>query len=151
MKTAAFLWATVALLFAACASGPAPADIAADRSRWTGVRDATADGVIDPVEAPLVAELLVAWDEKLVADEKAAGRPQDPNQQVATLLRVYGAAVVQTILVPKLQAKAPHLFALLDVNQDQAISSEELGAVDIRDPVFALVVTETIIALIKKR
>lgn len=132
-----------------CTTGPDPADVAADRDRWRAVRDVTADGRIGEDEAPLLTGLLVVWDEKLTADETAAGR-HDPKAVLVDLLRVYGVAAVQVFLAPELKARAPDLFALVDVDKDGALSEAELLAIDPRSPVFAIVVASTVTQLLKK-
>lgn len=133
-----------ASLLTSCCSGPAPADVAADRARWTAVRDTTADGAVDAREGPLLAELLVAWDAKLAANEAAAGQPRDARTVVAELLRVYGLAAVQVLVGPDLQARAPELFRLVDKDADGILSEAELLSIDPASPVFALVVTTTV-------
>jgi hypothetical protein len=148
MKTSA---ATAFLLcVAACSSGPSPQDVKADRDRWTAVRDATVDGIIDKQEAPALAELLVAWDAKLTADEKAAGSERSVQTIVADLVRVYGQALVLMFLGPELQKRAPDLFALLDVNRNGSLEIDELAHIDPTSPVFALVVTTTVAELLRK-
>lgn len=137
------LLATCSLL-TSCCNGPPAADVAADRARWTAVRDTTADGAVDEREGPLLAELLIAWDAKLAADEVAAGQPRDARTIVAELLRVYGVAAVQVLVGPDLQARAPELFRLVDRDGDGVLSEAELLAIDPASPVFALVVTTTV-------
>lgn len=134
-----------------CTGGPDPADIAADRDRWDAVRLVSVDGSIDAQEAPLLAELLVRWDDKLTAAERAAGRARDPAQQLRDLLRVYGLAAVQLFVAPELQARAPESFRLFDRNGDGMLDEAELLAIDPRDPVFAMVVASTVHGLIKNR
>lgn len=139
------------LTLTSCASGPDPADVAADRARWTAVRDLTADGQVDAQEAPLLGQLLVVWDQKLAADEAAAGRPRDARTVLLDLLRVYGVAAVQVFLGPELQQRAPEAFRLLDRNSDGVLSEAELLAVDPTDPVFAVVVVTTLHRLLTRR
>lgn len=153
MKTVCLLF----LFFAACAAGPNPADVMADRARWTAVRDTTADGTVDANEAPLLAELLTVWDSKLTADEAAAGRSRDPKQIAADLLRVYGAAVITAVLgeltpeFAKIEAQFPEAFRLVDKNSDHLISLDELTTVDPTNPVFAAVVAQTAVQLIRRK
>lgn len=141
-------------IFAACSTID-PADVAADRDRWTAVRDTTADGVVDAREAPLLAELLVAWDQKLTADEAAAKRARAPRDVWAEVLRVYGEAAVQVALAeigwPAVASQHPEAFRLVDRDGDGRLTIAELQAVDPLSPVFAMVVTQTAVALLRKR
>ncbi len=125
--------------------------MAADRDRWTAVRDATADGKIDQQEAPLLADLLIAWDTKLTADERAAGSPRDARAILADMLRAYGAAAVTVFLAPELQARAPDMFRLVDTNQNGQLEPDELTSIDPASPVFAMVVTTTLRGLLAAR
>lgn len=138
------------LFLAACATGPDPLDVQADRDRWTAVRDTTADGAVTPNEAPLLAELLVAWDQKLTADEVAAKRARDPKAVMADLLRVYGTAAL-TVFGADLAVRAPEAFRLADANSDGMLSVEELTTLDPANPVVALAVTQTVVAMLRKR
>jgi len=152
MKTIATL---LSLFLVACQSGPTPADVQADRARWTTIRDAVADGVINQTtEAQPIADMLLAWDAKLTAEEQAAGKPRDWQAYGAELARVYGAAAVQVALAeigPKLKAQAPlELFRLIDKNSDGALSVDELLGVDPTSPVFALVVATTAAQLLTR-
>lgn len=148
-----FLCALVALVLfcGGCSTAPRPADVAADRSRWAAVRDLAADGKIDPVELQLLGTLLVAWDEKLTADEAAAGHKRTPQEMLAELLRVYGAAAVQVWLAPELQARAPEAFRLVDKNGNGVLEESELVGLDPADPVFAVVLVTTAQHLLKGR
>lgn len=128
-----------------------PLDVQADRDRWTAVRDVTADGQVDEMEAPLLAQLLVAWDDKLTRDEAAAGQRRDARSILADLIRVYGAATVQVFAGPELQARAPELFRFVDVDSDGVLSEQELLAIDPLNPVFALVVASTAKRLLERR
>lgn len=134
-----------------CSSGPHPEDVAADRDRWDAVRAVAADGAIDAQEAPLLATLLVEWDQKLTADEDAAGRARDPQQQLRDLLRVYGLAAVQLFVAPMLQAQAPDVFRLVDRNGDGMLDQAELLAIDPRDQVAAMVIASAVHGLIKRK
>lgn len=145
------LFLLLPVLLAACASGPDPADVAADRARWRGVRDATADGVLSPAESVVLAELLVAWDEQVTALEAAANTKQKPEAVLAELLRVYGVAMVDTFFAPELQRRAPELFRLVDKDGNGSLSAEELTSIDPTSPVFALVVASTVHRLIKRK
>jgi hypothetical protein len=153
MKTAIYKWASLALLslLTACATGPSKADVEADRARWTAMRDVTADSTIDASESPLVDELLVEWDNKLAADEKAAGAERDGRTIAADLLRAYGLAAVQVFLEPELKARAPELYRLIDKDSSGWLSAEEIMSVDPTSPVFAVVVTTTAMHLLRKR
>lgn len=141
--------------FVACTStAPSPADVQADRARWTAVRDVSIDGQIDATESPLLAQLLLDWDKKLTADEAAAGRQRDAKSIAEELARVYGAAVLTVALsevAPKIEQQAPEAFRLVDKNSDHLISMDELLAVDPTSPIFALVVTTTAAQLIQRR
>lgn len=150
-------WPLLLLLLAccavlvACATAPPAEDVAADRARWTAVRDLAADGQIDQTELQLIGTLLVAWDEKLTADEAAAGHKRTPQEMLAELLRVYGAAAVQVWLAPELQQRAPEAFRLVDRNGNGVLEAAELQAIDPTDPVFALVVATTAQHLLRGR
>lgn len=137
-------------LLVSCTTGPSPADVAADRARWAAVRDVTADAAVDEREAPLLAELLIAWDARLTADEAAAGQPRGTREVLLELLRVYGLAAVQLLIAPELQARAPELFRLVDRDGDGVLSEAELLAIDPTSPVFALVVTTTVHGLLRR-
>ena len=139
------------LCFSACVTGPSPADVAADRARWTAVRDVTLDGQVDGPEAAALTELLIAWDEKLRGQEAAAGSSWTPEAILADMLRVYGPAAVQVFLGPKLEAQAPELYRLVDRNADHVLSAEEMLAIDPRSPVFAVVVLSTLQQLLGRR
>src|SRR5262245_57670913 len=103
--------ALLCLLFAACvSSGPTVADVQADRTNWNTARNYQALAAPTQQERDAAALWLQAWDERLKADEAAAGKAQDPKAQWAEVLRVYGMALVQVELVPVLQQKAPELF-----------------------------------------
>lgn len=149
MKTRLMLW--LMLFCCSCAVRPDPRDVQADRARWTAVRDATADGSIDEQEGPLVAELLVAWDAKLSADEAAAGAQRDARAILEDLLRAYGVAAVQLWLVPEMQQRAPEMLRLIDRDGDGTLTAAELLAIDPADPVFALVVATTAQQLLRRR
>ncbi len=144
-------WAALAalafLLLCSCATGPTAADVAADRDRWRAVRDTTADRTVDALEAPLLGELLAAWDAKLTADEAAV---VSRDTTVEDLLRVYGAAAVQLWLVPEFQRRAPEMFRLVDRNGDGVLDETELRAIDPKSPVFATVVLMTAAQLLAK-
>lgn len=144
------LMLAVCSLLTSCCNGPAPADVKADRDRWTAARDNTADGVIDPAEAPAWNQLLVEWDAKLAADEAAVGQQRGPKEVLAELVRVYGAAAVQVFLAPELQTRAPELFRLADRDGDLVLSEGELLSIDPTDPVFALVVASTVRRLLQR-
>lgn len=128
-----------------------PADVEADRARWTALRDITADGVLSPLELAAVGDWLIAWDTRLLADEAAAKRPRDARAIVQDLVRVYGFATVQVFVVPELQARAPELFRLADLNSNGTLEADELLAIDPTSPVFALVVASTVQRLLAKR
>lgn len=177
-RIGAALAALLTLLLAACQSGPSPADVAADRARWTAIRDksvadqarlehirtAVADGVLTEqeqvlvadalrtydLEAPVFAMFLLVWDSKLQADEAAAKVPQDPKGVLLELIRVYGFATVQVVLAPVLQEKAPAVFRLLDKNGNGVLEEPELAAIDPTDPVFAFVVITTVRELLQR-
>lgn len=140
---------TVPLAFASCTT-ISPEDVKADRARWTAVRDTTADGKVDEQEAPLLGQLLVAWDAKITADEASAGKPRDAGVIFAEVLRVYGAASVQAFLGPELLRSAPEVFRLIDRNGDRILSEQELTSLDLRDPVVAMVVVTTARALLTR-
>lgn len=135
-------------LFAGCQTGPTAADVAADRDRWAAVRDVTADHTVDAIEAPLVAELLAAWDAKLSADE---AKVASADTTVADLLRVYGSAAVTIWVVPELQKRAPEFFRLVDKDGNGTLSDAELLAIDPKSPVFAAVVLTTAARLLAKK
>lgn len=139
------------ILLPGCMGGPSPADVEADRARWTAVRDVTADGVVDEGERPALAAFLIAWDDKITADEKAAGAQRDPQQILAGLLRAYGVAAVQVFLGPELQRRAPALFAAVDGDGDGLLSEAELLSIRPDDPAFAAVVIVTVHALLRDR
>lgn len=144
------------LLLAACAtSGPDPADVVADRARWTAVRDVAADGAIDPQEQPLVTQLLVAWDAKLQVDEAAAKAAREPQRVLQDLVRVYGTAVVAGAFGPDLQRAAPDVFRLFDLDGSGVIDPGELMSIDVTSPSFQVVLATTLanitVALIEKR
>ncbi len=163
----------------ACATGPDPADVAAERARWTAVRDHSAgdanraiaveavaqgDKELDEVEKEemrqLVKEwredinvqgdLILAWDAKLKADEEAAKTPRDTRTVFLDLLRAYGMATVQLFLEPELKAKAPELYRLVDRDSSGSLSEEEILAIDPTSPAFAVVVTATVVRLVKR-
>jgi hypothetical protein len=178
-RIAAALAALLVLLLCGCQTGPSAADVAADRARWTAVRDrdvssqarlehvraAVADDTITPQErqlledafrtwdqeAPLYAMFLLVWDDKLTADEKAANAPRDAKTVLLDLLRVYGVATVQLVIGPELQAKAPAVFKLLDRDSNSVLDESELMAIDPADPVFAVVVIDTLRQLLQRR
>lgn len=143
-----FATSIAALLLAACQTGPTAADVAADRDRWAAVRDVTADHTVDAIEAPLVAELLAAWDAKLSADE---AKVASADTTVADLLRVYGSAAVTIWVVPELQKRAPEFFRLVDKDGNGTLSDAELLAIDPKSPVFAAVVLTTAARLLAKK
>lgn len=151
------IWNTILLLltslacYGCCSTAPAAKDVAADRARWAAVRDLAADGTIDPVEMQLIGTLLVAWDEKLTADEAAAGHKRTPREVLQDLLRVYGAAAVQVWLAPELQKAAPEAFRLVDQNGNGVLEEAELTSLDPADPVFAVVLVTTAQHLLKGR
>lgn len=153
MKTSApflFVFALLALLLASCASGPSVADVAADRARWRATHDVTADGVVDPQEAPLLAQLLAEWDAKLGVDER---RIADQDTQWQDLLRVYGVAMLQ-VFGGDLEARAPELFRFVDRNSNHALDLEELQALNVQtlqNPVFAAAVVSTAVQLAARR
>jgi len=130
-----------------CASGPTPADVAADRDRWTAVRDVARDNLVDGIERPALDELLRVWDQKLMADEAAI---VSTDTTVRDLIRVYGIAAVQVFLAPEIQARAPELFRLIDRNMDGTLDEAELLAVDPKSPVFAVVVLSTAARLLAR-
>lgn len=140
----------ILLVLSACWSGPSVEDVEADRARWTAVRDATADGVIEPAEKAAWAQFMLDWDDKLAADEKAAGQKRDPNQILVGLVRAYGVAAVQVFLGPELQRKAPAVFAMIDQDHDGLLTEAELLSVRPDDPAFAAVVLLTVQALIRR-
>lgn len=150
MKTM-LTWAglVLAVLFCcSCAAGrPSTADVAADRSRWSAVRAVTADNAVDATERPVLDELLVAWDQKLSADEAASVAA---DAEMAKLIRVYGLAAVQEFFMPELQARAPELFRLLDQNGDSVLDEQELLGIDPASPVFAAVVMSTARRLLER-
>jgi len=131
----------------ACAGGPTPADVAADRDRWTAVRDVARDNLVDGIERPALDELLRVWDQKLMADEAAI---VSTDTTVRDLIRVYGIAAVQVFLAPEIQARAPELFRLIDRNMDGTLDEAELLAVDPKSPVFAVVVLSTAARLLAR-
>lgn len=135
-------------LAAACATGPAPLDVEADRARWTAVRAVVADGTLDAAENTALAGLLAAWDAKLAVDEAAA--EQDRRGQLEELVRVYGAAVVSVTLGPELQRRAPDLFRLVDKNTDGQLAIDEILSIDPASPVFAVVVATTVAQLVRR-
>jgi len=140
----------ILLLFAVlhgCASGPTPADVAADRDRWTAVRDVARDNLVDAIERPALDELLRVWDQKLMTDEAAL---VSTDTTVRDLIRVYGVAAVQVFLAPEIQARAPELFRLIDRNLDGSLDEAELLAVDPKSPVFAVVVLSTAARLLAR-
>jgi len=139
-------WLLVAVLHG-CASGPTPADVAADRDRWTAVRDVARDNLVDGIERPALDELLRVWDQKLMADEAAL---VSTDTTVRDLIRVYGVAAVQVFLAPEIQARAPELFRLIDRNLDGTLDEAELLAVDPKSPVFAVVVLSTAARLLAR-
>jgi len=154
MKTISII--LFSLLLVACQAGRSTADVQADRARWTTVRDVTVDGIINaPTEATMLADMLLAWDAKITAEEAAAGKPRDWHAYAAELARVYGTAAVQVALAeigPKIKAQAPpELFRLVDKNSDGALSVDELLGVDPASPVFALVVATTAAQLLTKK
>lgn len=151
MRAATCIVLSLVALLASCVARPDPADVAAERDRWTFLRDLTIDGQVDPQEAPVLAAVLVQWDAQLQADEEAAGAPRDARTILVDLVRAYGLAAVQLFLVPELQAKAPELFRLLDKDTDGILSEAELLAVDPTDPVFAVVLITTVHRLLTKR
>lgn len=132
-------------ILAACMGGPSPADVQADRARYSAVLAVTADNQIDPLEAPVFAQMMLAWDEKLRADEGSAA-----NNMLRDLVRVWGFAAVQVFAVPALQQRFPDVFRLLDLNNDGMLSEQELLAIDPRSPAFAIVTITTLQQLLKK-
>ena len=73
------------------------------------------------------------------------------EQTIADLLRVYGVAAVQVIVGPELQARAPEMFRLLDVNSNGVLEEAELLSMDPASPVTAIVVVTTLQKLLKDR
>jgi len=139
------------LLLSCVSPGPSAADIAADRDRWRAVRDTAADGAIDAQESPLLAELLVVWNQKLLHDEASIGKKADGRAIVADLLRVYGLPAVQLFLVPEMQSLAPELLRLVDIDSNGHLSEAEILAIDPRDPLFVAVAMQTAVRLLKHR
>jgi len=147
MKTNRLIPILLIALLHGCASGPTAADVAADRDRWTAVRDVARDNLVDAIERPLLDELLRVWDQKLMADEAAL---VSTDTTVRDLIRVYGIAAVQVFLAPEIQARAPELFRLIDRNMDGTLDEAELLAVDPKSPVFAVVVLSTAARLLAR-
>jgi len=147
MKTNRLIPILLIALLHGCASGPTAADVAADRDRWTAVRDVARDNLVDAIERPLLDELLRVWDQKLMADEAAL---VSTDTTVRDLIRVYGIAAVQVFLAPEIQARAPELFRLIDRNMDGTLDEAELLAVDPKSPVFAAVVLSTAARLLAR-
>lgn len=146
MKTT--VYASILLLLTACATGSTAADVAADRDRWRAVSDTTADKQVDATEAPLLTELLIAWDAKLTADEKRVASADTTWQDLA---RVYGEAVVTVLLADEIKVRAPELFRLVDRNADGVLGIDELQQIDPTSPVFAAVVVSTAVRLLAKK
>lgn len=136
------------MIVAACATGPSAADVAADRARWAAMRDVTADQAVDAAEAPHLAALFMAWDEKLTADEKRVASAATTWQDLA---RVYGAAIAQELLGAELAARAPDLFRFVDRNSDGVLSVDEIASIDPKNPVFAAVIVSTAVQLIARK
>lgn len=134
-------------ILAGCVAGPSAADVAADRDRWRAVRDVVADGQVDATEAPLLQQLIFAWNDKLEADEAIVA---SKDTTVEDLLRVYGETAVQLWLVPEFKKRAPQMFALVDKNGDGMLDANELRSIDPKSPVFAAVVLTTAAQLIAK-
>ena len=134
------------VLFASCVAKPNPLDVAADRDRWAAIRAVTADGTIDSNERELLDELLTSWDATLRVKEAGNG----PKDVLSDMLRVYGVAVVQVIVGPELQARAPEMFRLIDVNSNGILEESELLSMDPASPVTALVVVTTLQKLLRK-
>lgn len=141
---------------AACqVHGPDPIAVEADRARWQAVRAVTADASIDAQEAAALAELLTAWDAKLIADEAAIAKPQARRDQLTDLIRVYGNAAVTVALgeggiQARAKAEAPELFALADRDGSGTLSLEEVLSLDPASPVFAIVVAHTVARLVRR-
>lgn len=142
------LLSVLAFLASCMSAGPKPADVEADRARWTAIRAVVADGLLDDPEMAALLGLLAAWDAKLAIDEVAA--EQDRRGQIEELVRVYGAAVVSVTLGPELQRRAPDLFRLVDKNQDGQLAIDEILAIDPASPVFAVVVATTVAQLVRR-
>jgi hypothetical protein len=134
-----------------CISGPNAADVAADRARWTAVRDVTADGKVDDTELATFGNMMSTWNDKLTADEQAIGKAKTPGDMLTELLRVYGTATVQVVIAPILQQKSPAVFRLIDKNGDGVLSAEEILALDPKDPVTAVVVIQTLQELLTRK
>ena len=141
------LFALFLAVLAGCQVGPTAADVAADRDRWAAMRDVTADKQVDALVAPLLGELLAAWDAKLSADE---AKVASADTTIADLLRVYGSAAVTIWVVPELQKRAPEFFRLVDKDGNGTLDDAELLAIDPKSPVFAAVVLTTAARLLAK-
>lgn len=140
---------TLALLFlAGCQVAPSAADVAADRDRWAAVTAVTADRAVDDAEAPLLSELLAAWDASIQAAEARVAAAGTTWQD---LVRVYGSATVNVLLAQEIATKAPELFRFVDRNEDGELSPEELMAVDPANPVFAAAVVSTAVRLLARK
>lgn len=136
----------ILILLASCALKPDPLDVASDRDRWGAIRAVTADGTIDSSERELLDQLLSDWDATLRIKEAAAG----PKDVLADMLRVYGVATVQVIIGPELQARAPEVFRLIDVNNNGVLEEAELLTLDPASPVTAVVVVTTLQKLLRR-
>lgn len=147
-----FLLAVVfGALFASCiTSGPTHADTVADRQAFSAVRAFEAAATHTPEEIAANAVFMTAWDQRITADEAAAGKTRDPKTWLAELVRVYGTAAVQVELEPVLMAKAPAMYRLLDKNGDGHLDAQEIAGFDVLDPVAAIVLTETAFRLFGK-
>lgn len=142
----ALLFALVCLFVQSCQLSPNAADIAADRARWTAMRDFTADRSIDDQELPVLNELFNAWDEKLKVDELRVAAVDTTWQD---LVRVWGAAAL-TVFGGNLEAQAPLLFRFVDKNGNHLLELEELQALTpdtLTNPVFAAAVIATAVQL----
>jgi hypothetical protein len=126
------------------APGPDPADVAAERSRWTAVRDVAADGLIEQVEAELLGPLLVEWDAKLQAEEAAANAARDPQRIMQDLIRVYGMSVVAGAFGPDLKKAAPDVFRLFDLDGSGVLDPAELMSIDLTSPSSQIVLATTL-------
>ncbi len=150
MTTLVRLLPLLLFLFSCTTSAPSAADVAADRARWTAVRDALADGVIDDAEAQALADLLVVWDEKNRRAEEAANAALDPGTEMMALVRAYGDAIAD-VFTPNLRKYAPLLFDVIDKDQSGSISVQEIRGINWSSPALAVVVTHTVIDAIKAR
>lgn len=138
----------LAILLPACAMAPSAADVAAERDRWRAVGAVTLDGVVDAQEAPLLSQLMQAWNDAIAVDEQRVAAAGTTWEDLA---RVYGSAVVNVMLAEELAAKAPELFRFIDRNEDGMLAPEELAAIDPANPVFAAAVVSTAVRLLAKK